>query len=441
MPSTTPKVCLVWFGSYYPGQGYTPLYELSQLLAARGWETHVITCRRRTEPVEERAQGVQVHRVDPGPWDMARLVNPAFFAAAARIIRRERFDLVHVYNVMGASLLPRLAHTRGRNGRQTAWVLDIQAGPFLWPFASLRRAMAALTRAESRCFDAVLVINEAVAEYIFGGEWARDVAGFSRLGVRLERFAQPQLQQQRELLRRQLGLAPQHLVFVHSGVLEKRRRPEDLVLATARAVAQERDLRLLFVGTGPRQRYLQYLVQRLGLGQVVIFAGLVDYPDVPRYLACADAGLSYIPSTPPGHNLQPFLKTAEYLASGLPVVCTDTPGHRCWIQDGYNGLLCADGPDSLAQAMARLARTPALREQLRQGALASARNLDWEIVLQTEILPVYQALLDVWDRNWLAKGGPYGATCATDRETGRRELYPGPEPLYQDGRRHPRSRG
>lgn len=432
-----PKVCLVWFGSYYPGQGYTPLYEISQSLAARGWETHVVTCRRHGESPQDRIQGVQVHRIASGPVEAARFVNPAFFPAAFRILSRERYDLVHVYNVVGASLFPRLVHTEGQLGQRTRWVLDIQAGPFLFPQRSVQRGLAGLIRVESRRFDAVLAINEAVAEFIFGPDRPLAVAGYSRPGVRVERF-RPLPPHERLQVRQQLGLDPQNLVFVYSGVLEKRRRPEDLVCALASAVAVEPHLQLLFVGTGSRQTYLERLVQRLGLQQRVIFAGLVGYPEVPRYLAAADAALSYIPITPVGHNLQPFLKTGEYLACGLPVICTDTPGHRYWIRNGYNGLLCPDGPDSIARAMVQLARAPELRECLREGALASARERDWECVLEQEILPVYYALLGQLPTVWAVKGGgPHGIARGTDRETARRELYPWAEPLYQNRRRHP----
>lgn len=433
-----PKVCLVWFGSYYPGQGYTPLYEISQSLAARGWETHVVTCRRQREASEDCIGGVQVHRIDTGPLEAARFLNPAFFPAAIRILRRERFDLVHVYNVVGASLFPRFVHTAGRVVQRTGWVLDIQAGPFLFRHRPIQQALAGLIRAESRCFDAVLVIHEAVADFIFGARRHEAVAGYSPPGVRVERFARPFSAQEREAVRRGLGLDSGNLVFVHSGVLERRRRPEDLVYALASAAAHEPSLRLLFVGTGSRRAYLEGLVQRLGLQQRVVFAGLVDYRDVPRYLAAADAALSYIPIRPVGHNLQPFLKTGEYLACGLPVICTDTPGHRYWIRDGYNGLLCPDGPDSIARAMVELARAPELRDRLRQGALASARERDWECILDQEVLPVYRAVLGDLATDWAMKGGgPDGTACGADRETGQRELYPWPEPFYQDRRGHP----
>ncbi|MGC8873129.1 MAG: glycosyltransferase family 4 protein [Chloroflexia bacterium] len=431
------KVCLVWFGSYYPGQGYTPLYEISQSLAARGWETHVITCRRPGETQQESVHGVHVHRIYTG-HSAVRFVNPAFFARAIPILRHEPFELVHVFNVLGASVLPRFVRTVGRDGRPTRWVLDIQTGPFLLPYRCVQRGLAALIRAESRCFDAVLAISEEVADFIFGGERARAVAGYSRPGVRLERFACSLLPEERLQLRRHLGLDPEKVVFVYSGVLEKRRRPEDLVYAFAAAAASEPDLQLLFVGTGSRQAELERLVRRLGLQKQIVFAGLVAYADVPRYLAVADVALSYIPIHPIGHNLQPFLKTGEYLACGLPVICTDTPGHRRWIRNGYNGVLCADGPESIARAMVQLARAPELRARLRQGALDSALAWDWERILEQEVLPVYHTVLGDLPIFWAVKGGGLdGAARSTDPEAGQCELYPRAEPLHQDRRGHP----
>ena len=396
----SPKVCMVWFGSYYPGQGYTTMYELSQGLARKGWETHVITCKRPGEAAEEEVNGVRVHRADLGRWEFARYIDPRFFRESIRLLRQECFDLVHVYAVVGVSLFPQSVRTHGPLGRPTRWIYDIQAGPFLLDSQLFHRLMNAITRRQCSRYDAVVAICEEVADYVFG-PGQRRVAGFSRMGVRVERFRQAFDAAEKAALRQRYGIGPDDFLLIYSGVLEPRRRPEDLVRAMALVAGEEERARLLFVGTGPRLHYLQRRTDELELAGRVVFAGLVDYLEMPLHLASADAALSYIPTRPIGHNLQPFLKTAEYLAGGLPVICSDTPGHRHFIRDGVNGLLCPDDPSALAEAILRLARDPQLLGQLRAGAFASAPRFDWDVVLDKELLPVYRRLLRL-DRGPLA---------------------------------------
>ncbi|HXP59517.1 MAG TPA: glycosyltransferase, partial [Dongiaceae bacterium] len=79
----------------------------------------------------------------------------------------------------------------------------------------------------------------------------------------------------------------------------------------------------------------------------------------------------------------------EAMAAGCAVVCTDTPGAREYCRGGENCLLVPiRSPAAIAEAVERLIKDNALREQLIQGGLATAREYprerewnEWEALL------------------------------------------------------------
>ena len=68
----------------------------------------------------------------------------------------------------------------------------------------------------------------------------------------------------------------------------------------------------------------------------------------------------------------------EAMAAGTPVVVTDAPGCRDTVVDGVDGLLVpTKSPESIANAVGRVASEPELRSQLVERGLAKARSQDW----------------------------------------------------------------
>ena len=130
------------------------------------------------------------------------------------------------------------------------------------------------------------------------------------------------------------------------------------------------NVRVLLVGGGPQEHRLRERVQKLDLGEVVIFTGRVPHDTVQNYYKLVDVFV--YPRLPMRlTDLVTPLKPLEAMAQGRLVLASDVGGHRELIQPGVNGELFRAGDAAdLATAILGLLRNrdhwPSLHEGGRQ---------------------------------------------------------------------------
>jgi len=107
------------------------------------------------------------------------------------------------------------------------------------------------------------------------------------------------------------------------------------------------DVTLLIVGRGPASDSLKELVEREGLSKKVIFTGFVPDEELPSYYAASDIVVSASRFETQG------LTIIEAMACGTPAACSNGRAFLDIIQDGVNGCLFEDSPESCANAMMR----------------------------------------------------------------------------------------
>jgi colanic acid/amylovoran biosynthesis glycosyltransferase len=118
------------------------------------------------------------------------------------------------------------------------------------------------------------------------------------------------------------------------------------------------DVRLTIVGEGEIEGDLRRISERLGLSEVVCFAGAVGQDSIHGYYERAD--VFCLPSFAEGVPVV----LMEAMAMGLPVVAANVMGVPELVDDGVNGLLVRPGrADQLAEAIRRLALDPELCER------------------------------------------------------------------------------
>jgi glycosyltransferase involved in cell wall biosynthesis len=164
-------------------------------------------------------------------------------------------------------------------------------------------------------------------------------------------------------------LSPTPLV-VGVGRLVPVKQFDRLIRAVVAARRSAPDLELLLVGTGPGRTELVELVDTLGAGDFVRFAGRVDDDELVRIYRSAWVVASASAREGWGMTL------TEAAACGTPSVATRIPGHVDAIDDGRSGFLADDDAD-LARHLARIATDPGLRARLHEGALEFAGRFTW----------------------------------------------------------------
>jgi glycosyltransferase involved in cell wall biosynthesis len=170
--------------------------------------------------------------------------------------------------------------------------------------------------------------------------------------------------------RDELGIGPEDVLLIYVGRLGPEKNLTFLLRSFAGAQSAYPHACLLFVGVGPETDNLRHLADRFGLSDRIRFAGLVDYEQVPRYLAAADAFV-----TASVTEVHP-LSVIEAMASGLPVLGIESPGMSDSIIDGETGYLSKDDLASFTALMTRLVADPDGRKRMAENARRSSEAYD-----------------------------------------------------------------
>lgn len=144
------------------------------------------------------------------------------------------------------------------------------------------------------------------------------------------------------------------------------------------------DFRLEIVGDGPYRATLEQLVADKKLERVVSFRGFVKSDRaVERMVARSGVTLAlYRKKDDPFTYYGDPGKLKVYLAAGVPVILTDLPAVARAIARAKAGLLCEYEPDSVAQAIIKILKNPALARRYRRNARAFAKQFDWPTVFE-----------------------------------------------------------
>lgn len=188
-------------------------------------------------------------------------------------------------------------------------------------------------------------VDRFIANSVSTKAWAEDAEGIPpekisviHNGMDLESFRASR--SLRKAVRAELGIKDTDPV---AGVVANLRPVKGLDIFLRAAALVKKSLpeaKFLIIGEGPERENLQKLSTSLGLDKSVMFLGRRQ--DIPRLLGALDAGALT------SHSESFSNAVVEYLASGLPVVCTDVGGCREAVEDGVNGYVVRPGDHAQA---------------------------------------------------------------------------------------------
>lgn len=353
--------------------------------AAEGHEVHVLVSAsggRRT--VHETVAGVHVHRVAEWARALSSPICPAFGAELDRLSA----DLWHLHFPNPIGELTWLARPR-EGALLVTYYADVVRQKLLMPL------YAPLVHRLLRRADLVHVISPRALERTDSLVHAhREKCRVVPLGVDADAFLEiDRGSAAAEELRRRYG-GP-FVLFV--GRLRYYKGLGVLLDAMAKA-----DARAVIVGDGPMEASLREQAGRLALGDKVVFAGAVSDDELRAHLAAAAVGV--LPSIHPSEAFG--LSMVEYLASGMPAICTELGTGTTFVNaEGETGLVVPPGdPAALAAAIDTLMRDPEARRRMGEGGRARVRELFTTGAMMRGMTGVYRETLDRAAANARSRG-------------------------------------
>lgn len=177
-------------------------------------------------------------------------------------------------------------------------------------------------------------------------------------------------------------------VILYVGNLSLTNHPIDLLLdAFAKVYQQNTDARLLLVGGGEDYDTVKTRVAKLGLADVVQFAGRVAPERIPVYFKLADVSVEPVLDDEVARARSP-LKVFESMAVGTPVVAGDV-GDRREILGGAGVLVSPGDREALAQGLQFALEDMDARRSMSEVALSRSERYYWDVLVH-DFEQVYQ---------------------------------------------------
>lgn len=167
------------------------------------------------------------------------------------------------------------------------------------------------------------------------------------------------------------------LTLIYTGSLDTRWGVDLSIRAMPLLRRQFPHIRLLIAGRGPAEQELRQLAQSMRLGDCVRFEGFVPYPDLPNLLAQADIGVATSRQNIFRQYASP-LKIVEYMAAGLPVICSGGGEAEQMIEESRAGTNIPFEPEAFAKAVHSLWVAPGNLSTTREAAINFARSRSWK---------------------------------------------------------------
>lgn len=137
------------------------------------------------------------------------------------------------------------------------------------------------------------------------------------------------------------------------------------------------NLNLQIVGEGDEKNNLEELVRKLGIEKQINFVGLLPHEKLPAYYQ--SACVYVLPSLNEGMSNSML----EALASGLPLIATNTGGTSELVEEGINGFIVKmKDTQDLANKIEILMKDEELRKKMGEASRRKAESMSWEKVAE-----------------------------------------------------------
>lgn len=366
--------------------------QFAKNLVEMGHELHIV-CRR--PPGREDVEGgVTYHRVMSEDFPLKRIV---FTLDAVRQIRRlldrEDFDIIHdrgyLFGAVGTKVglekkVPTVLQIDDDWVETEAMASRITSTP-IYKMSAMSWCKSLMKKSK-----VMFAVSETL-RHLVSERWDAEPERISIVpnGVELEVFrpdAEPLG------MRKELGLEGKKVIcFV--GAMGPWHGLENLIKSFPYVLEDVPDAELVLVGFMKEfgTSHLAEMAKEYGVSEKLHLLGRKLPHEVPRVLVESDVAVAPYPARDFGFSP---LKLFEYMACGVPIVCSDLPSTREIIDHDRNGLLAPPGDsDSLAEAIVRVLVDKPLGKRLSVEGLRRVTSFSWKESTK-KLVGVYQKALD-----------------------------------------------
>jgi glycosyltransferase involved in cell wall biosynthesis len=296
--------------------------------------------------------------------------SPSLYQAAMRNVRDA--DFVTLHSMYSFPVLAGYLAAKRHNK------------PFgLWPHGVFAPVQRKIGRTKKAAYDAAIarhILNDA-AVLFYSADGERDEAESLGLrapsvviphGLDTSAFEQPPI---RGAFRQKHLAGHQGPVVLYLGRLNAKKGLDLLVEAMARVLRSTPDARLVIAGGGHPPSFagdVRRWTERAGIQAATVLTGPVD--EVEKVSALVDCDVFVLPSAAENFGFAMF----EAMASGRPVVCSDTLNYAHEVRRYEAGIVVERHPANFAEAISTLISNPELRGIMGQNGRELVKHYSWE---------------------------------------------------------------
>ncbi len=323
----------------FPGDYYGSfVYDEAKALAGKGFQVHVVTQHNPGIPYEEVVDQIHIHRfkwLEPktfralvhfkGFMDVLRMITYviSLFFNLIWIIWKYKIQIIHAHSVIPTGFMSSIASKiMGKPLFITAHGMDInnfEKKPFFNYFIS--RAMNSSSKS--------IAVSEDLAKKMRKMVNDENKIVVLRNAVDTGRFNPTK----NRSIRKDFGIRDEEILILFVGYLDEFKGIFELINAFNKITAENSNVKLMMVGTGPKKEDLLEILNKVGIEDKVIFTGVVEHQKIHRYYQSAD--IFVLPSYTEGLPVS----ILEAMATGVPVVATSVGGVPELITHGLNGFI------------------------------------------------------------------------------------------------------
>lgn len=279
----------------------------------QGYEVHVASNG------DEKIQFCDKHYKLPFERSPFKKNNIEAYKKLKKIINENNYQIIHCHTPVGGVLTRLAAKNARKKGTKVIYTAHgfhfYKGAPLLnWLiYYPIEKVLANYT-------DCLITINEE--DYRIANEKfrAKDVQLVHGVGVNKEKFDFEMRQEERNELRKSLGLKDSDFIIIQVGELNNNKNQTMSIEAMKKLIITNPDIHLLLVGKGGLEQFYREKIKGYNLEKNIHMLGY--RADIPKLLKISDLllSLSFREGLP--------VNVIEAMVSGLPIIVTNCRGNR-----------------------------------------------------------------------------------------------------------------